>query len=54
MFLILLLVVLMWVGVVLTDITIYLPLNILNWLHLPSWLTLVLVILAFSWLFGED
>lgn len=33
---------------------ILLPLELLNWIHLPLWLTVMGLFLMFSWLIGDD
>jgi|GEM_PF-4092681 len=48
-----LLVFLLAISLVLTEVFIFIPLECLNALSLPSWLRLVLIVLFVSWCFGE-
>ncbi|MGK7890033.1 MAG: hypothetical protein AB4042_11920 [Leptolyngbyaceae cyanobacterium] len=49
-----LLILLLTVGIVLTDVLAYAPLALLQWLHLPQWLGLGAVGVAIAWIIGDD
>ncbi|NEQ99397.1 MAG: hypothetical protein F6K30_22280 [Cyanothece sp. SIO2G6] len=51
---IVLLIILLTVGVVLTDVLAYVPLGVLGWFHIPQWLTLGVVGVAIAWIVGDD
>lgn len=48
------LVVLVVLGIGVTDILAFIPLNILNLLHLPQWLLWITIAGFISWLIGSD
>ncbi|MEB3231874.1 MAG: hypothetical protein VKJ64_12755 [Leptolyngbyaceae bacterium] len=49
-----LLVILLMIGVGLTDILAYAPLGVLGWLHIPQWLGLGFLGIVMAWIIGDD
>ncbi|MEG4799719.1 hypothetical protein QUB63_09180 [Microcoleus sp. ARI1-B5] len=48
-----LLALLLAIGSVLTQILVLLPMGLSGWFHLPSWLSLTLILLFISWCLGD-
>jgi hypothetical protein len=46
-------VLLLMAGWLLTEVLALLPMDFLQWLHLPSWLALAIVFLIISWCLGD-
>lgn len=48
-----LLIVLMIGGAFFTQVLIFIPLSLLDLLHIPTWLLLTIIIICFSWFLAE-